>query len=173
MKILIFITLMISMIYAQTKVAVDLEKLSTTARNEILNNRKKMPSKNDLDAYTEYAQKIGTAVKELCKTLNVEVNEFAKTPVGKLTVALLIWHIAGDDIKGLIGGPLIFIIINLIIGISFIHFHTSKRIKDKDGRISYISRYEFEDTDYKVGSAVVHVCVFVAVTITSLAITFS
>jgi hypothetical protein len=66
-----------------------------------------------VDVGTKIGQMMGGAAKEL----GVQVNEFAKTPVGKWTMALIVWKFMGDVIMHAFGGVLVF-----ITGISFVLF---------------------------------------------------
>ena len=66
-----------------------------------------------VDLGTKIGQMMGGAAKEL----GVQVNEFAKTPVGQWTLALIVWKFAGSAIVHVVGGLLI-----MIVGFSFILF---------------------------------------------------
>ena len=48
--------------------------------------------------YSEIGKQIGVAIGETAKSLNVAVNDFVETPVGKATFFILAWKIAGHDI---------------------------------------------------------------------------
>ncbi len=114
MKKLIYVFLAVfvftSVSLAATPVTVDLEKLPETARSQVLNELEKESKKKksnsielkDLrDINPEDIQKWGRAiasgVKETANVLNVEVNEFIKTPVGKGTAFLVFWKFIGKD----------------------------------------------------------------------------
>lgn len=58
----------------------------------------------DFSAYTEIANGVAEAIGTAAREIGVAANEFIKTDAGKLTVALVVWHVAGDDIKGVIFG---------------------------------------------------------------------
>lgn len=54
---------------------------------------------------------LGTAVNESLTAVTTQANNFAQTPVGKLTAALVIWKVVGHDVMGFIVGSLEIIII--------------------------------------------------------------
>lgn len=66
-----------------------------------------------VDVGTKIGQMMGGAAKEL----GVQVNEFAKTPVGQWTMALIVWKFMGSVIMHAFGGILVF-----VTGISFVLF---------------------------------------------------
>ena len=158
----------------------ELEGLSTTARNEIIKKRLKdlgaskgiLGDVSNLDprSIEAWSKAISTGIKTVCIDLSISVNEFVKTDAGKITMFLIIYQVLGDDIRRIIFGMLIWLVTMPIIATSFIHFHTSRKIKvlgDKgqpDG-IKYVKRYTWESSDSRTVSAVVHAAFFVAVTI--------
>lgn len=54
---------------------------------------------------------LGTAVNESLVAVTTQANNFAQTPVGKLTAGLVIWKVVGHDAMGFIMGSLEIIII--------------------------------------------------------------
>jgi hypothetical protein len=48
-----------------------------------------------------------------------------------------------------------------------------EKIKGEEGAIEYVKRYTFDSSDARIWSAVVHVAMFMVLTITCLAIVFS
>lgn len=54
---------------------------------------------------------LGTAINESLSAVTTQANNFAQTPVGKLTAALVVWKVVGHDGMGFIIGALEIIII--------------------------------------------------------------
>lgn len=59
-----------------------------------------------ISTYVEIGKGIGAGIGSAAKELNVAVNDFAKTPVGQVTMALIVWKVAGAKIIGIIIGLL-------------------------------------------------------------------
>jgi hypothetical protein len=60
--------------------------------------------------YVEIGKGIGAGLGEAARQLNVAVNDFAKTPVGIVTIALIVFKVAGGKIIGVSFGLLWFLI---------------------------------------------------------------
>jgi hypothetical protein len=99
---------MSTMAMAATPVQIDLETLSGETQKSVLNALKEQAKKvepltvNLKDITPEkintWSVAIANGIKETSKVLNVEVNEFIKTPVGKGTAFLIFWKVAGKDL---------------------------------------------------------------------------
>ena len=50
----------------------------------------------DVSAYAEIAKGVAEAIGIAAREVGVAVDEFVKTDTGKMTVALIVWHVAGD-----------------------------------------------------------------------------
>ena len=61
----------------------------------------------NIDNVVDWTTKLGKGLAAVAKELNVTVNEFAKSPVGRLTVWLLIMHFFGNAAMHLLGAILI------------------------------------------------------------------
>ena len=107
--------------WASSVVNVDLTNLSESSRNEILNKLKQNESLNidSVSKISTISSEISKSIKEIAQNLNIEVNNFAKTPVGIMTFGLLIWHYAGQtvisSIFGFVTGFMIWIIGTFLI----------------------------------------------------------
>lgn len=136
---------------------------------ENLNNPERV---ND---YVKLGKNIALAVTTVAKELGVAADQFLASTTGKITLALIAWYVVGDDIIGIIGGTVAWIVIANIILWSFRFFHMSKKVVQgpKDNlKIEYVQRYKFENSDAKVGSAVIHIVAFVVITGICLGIVF-
>lgn len=162
------------------QITIDTDQLDATTLTQVLQAKKKASeTKVTVDNVKEYVtigKEIGMAIAATCKELSVEVNQFVKTPVGKITMALIVYKVVGEKLWDIVGGTLAWIIITIIIWRSFRHFHMNERVVDKSDKqkplIEYVPRYVFNDRDYRPWSVFVHVVAFVAITITCLAIVF-
>ena len=67
-----------------------------------------------VEQYATLGAQIGEAFAETAERLGVAANDFVQTPVGKLTVALIVYKIIGKDVIGFVVGSL-FLIVGTII----------------------------------------------------------
>ncbi|MBI5742347.1 MAG: hypothetical protein HZA25_00730 [Candidatus Niyogibacteria bacterium] len=164
-----------------TQVTVDLEKITPEQVAAVMAAKQSaetppkaaVPTVDQMEKWADVGAKVGQAIAATAKELNVGVNEFAKTPVGLLTMGLITWKVIGHDLLGIIGGTLAWIAITSVILFSFSRFHISERIKDKErGTVTYVPRYRFESSEAKGFSAVLHALVFIVFTGVCLVIIF-
>ena len=140
----------------------------------------------------ENIQTWGTAlaegIKSVCHTLNIEVNEFIKTDVGKLTAGMLIYYVVGDDvIKFTTGAKDIFFTLAgymfciIVVLFSFHKLHLprkkytytandrGKMIRSKDYTWEYPGDSIFSNEDkhryIRIVSAASHVFIFLLLTL--------
>lgn len=165
----------------------DLEGLSNSAKDEIVKksiNKFKESSAGstianiDPDKAERWAKIISTTIKTISKDLSLGVNEFVKTDVGKITMALIVYKVVGDDIKGIVFGIPAWIIITSILAMSFRFFHGSRKLEIKDDKgnvtdVKYIPRHKWildvhGKSESKCGSVWAHACMFIAITVTVL-----
>ena len=116
------------------------DKLSETEKAAIIQQIAEKNSNNvpivgnitpeKLDQFAQTGANIGKGLAAAAKEIGVAVNEFVETPVGILTVGLIVWHVIGDDIKGILGGILVW-----VIGFSAIRFVSNR---------AYPIRYEYD-----------------------------
>ena len=83
-----------------------------------------------VNQWIEVGSNIGKGLAGAAKELGVEVNNFATTPMGQLTVLLIIWHIMGATLIHFFGAFVIWII--GFVGIWFIR----NKILDKEESLS-------------------------------------
>ena len=162
-------------IYAEVPITVDLEQLPGGVRDVILNmqKEKEVPIEDRMTKWLEVGKGLGMAVAEMGHALNMEVNEFAKTPVGKWAMIILTWKLLGKEVLGVILTLTLYILLIL----SFRRFHTYERIVNKDKekktkQVVYIPRYEFHSSDARTGSAWAHVSLFLILSISLFAALF-
>ena len=133
-----------------TIVTIDLSDLSDSTRNQVYEMIKEKKEKAEktievvkdvtpekMQTYASVAKEISTAIKEIASNLNIEVNNFAKTPVGYMSFGLLIWHYAGQTIVAntleAVGGSIFWIVLLCVLN------YVSKRtiFKTKVERVIY------------------------------------
>jgi len=166
----------------ETSVTVDLTKLSNNTRNEILNLKSKKEGSIEatISSSPEVAKnwinvgkEIGNAVNEMAKALNTNINEFAKTPVGRTAMFLLVYKLIGKDIISKGFCLMIYAFITVLLIWSFRKFHVNERVERSEidnndnvvKRVLYIEKYNFYSRDAKTMSAFVHAGLFVGFSI--------
>ena len=78
----------------------------------------------------------------------------------------------GKDILDVVGGTLVWTVLSGIIIWSFRFFHMTKKVKQADGKVEYIKRYEFKKDDTRAVSGTVHVVAFGLTTLVCMIIIF-
>jgi hypothetical protein len=76
-----------------------------------------VPSEEKVEKWVKIGSQIGQGLAGAAKELGVAVNDFSKTPVGQLTMVLIVWHMVGGVIVHIVAGTLI-----MIIGLWFLKF---------------------------------------------------
>lgn len=74
-----------------------------------------------VEKWVKIGSNIGQGLAGAAKEVGVAVNDFSQTPVGQLTMLLIVWHMIGAQLIHVLGGILIW-----IIGISIIRFMINK-----------------------------------------------
>jgi len=181
-----------SIALAETSVTINLEDLDSITRDSVLKKVKQLKEEKakditeklanmDPDKVSQWTSTITKAIKDVCHDLNVEVNDFAKTPVGMGIVGIIVYKVVGADfvssIKTVFFTLFWWFLVGSTIVLSFRHFHMCKKVKvkelDKKGKpfvanIEYIKRYKFNADDERNGSAVAHGIAFIAVNIVAI-----
>jgi hypothetical protein len=121
--------------------------------------------------WKEMGEAFATTIKQICQTLNVEVNAFLQSDVGKLTAAVIIYRMVGKDLIRIGLYTLIWLGITFCIGLSIKILHMKKKItktiyneeqKTKTETTDYVERFEWPDDDIKTGSLIAHIIVWFA-----------
>ena len=68
-----------------------------------------------VDEYVALGERIGKMMGSAAKELGIAVNQFVETPVGKWTMAMIIWKYMGSAIVHVFGGVLV-----LVVGFTYI-----------------------------------------------------
>ncbi len=114
------------------------DKLTESQQAEILKNIATVAATNvepvvsdpkKLDEYVVLGQHIGQAFSGAAKEVGVAANEFIQTPIGTLTIVLIVWHFIGSAALHLFGA-----IILILFSAYFLRWH-KKSLQSVD--ISY------------------------------------
>lgn len=109
-------------------------RLSETEKAEIIKqiadkastNNISAPSEEKVEKWVKIGSQVGQGLAGAAKELGIAVNDFAKTPVGQLTMMLIVWHMVGGVLVHIFGGILI-----MVIGLWFVHFMFKRAYPDK------------------------------------------
>jgi hypothetical protein len=85
-----------------------------------------VPSEEKVEKWVKIGSQVGQGLAGAAKELGVAVNDFSKTPVGQLTMMLIVWHMVGGVLVHIFGGLLI-----MVVGLSFIYFMFKRAYPDK------------------------------------------
>lgn len=83
---------------------IEAEIAQTKADN--VSQRVDKPVVQKVNEWVQVGQGVGAGLVSAAKELGVEANKFATTPLGQITVAIIIWKVMGADIVHLIIGLL-------------------------------------------------------------------
>lgn len=184
--LLILLFACVSPVMAGTEVTINLESLSSKARDAVLQAQAAeaaemlattsgmdMLNPANADALEKYGQVVAKTIKEVCNTLNVEVNEFIKTPVGMIVGGLIFYKVAGEDLMEW-GYDFFSKWFGLMIGIpiwawTFRRMHLGRKIKtvhfDENGKKNRvevsIDRFDWRSADMQSFSYVIHIGGFI------------
>jgi hypothetical protein len=114
--------------------------------------------------WAEVGKQLSAGVAETARGLSIEVNEFAKTPVGMATFFIIAWKFFGAKVWTVFAATMIWAIFGTIIWRSFSYFHRLQKrvVSVENGKTTYeYVEYPWNKTkDAKLTSAVIHVVVF-------------
>lgn len=123
-----------------------------------------------IETYSKYAgmgKEVGIAVSEGLGAVKDVTLEFADSNVGKLTMALIVWKVIGDDLKGMVLGIPIWLLVTFLFIWSYRRsLIRRKKLIKKDGGwwiFGGVKQYEMVSpiyTDEVWGVAIVHAAVY-------------
>ncbi len=85
-----------------------------------------LASEDKVEKWVKIGSNIGQGLAGAAKEVGVAVNDFAKTPVGQMTMALIVWHMIGGQLIHVFGGILIW-----IVGIAIIRHMVARAYPSK------------------------------------------
>jgi hypothetical protein len=119
------------------------------------------------DKWREIGQAFAETVKQVCNTLNVEVNQFIKSDVGKLTAGIILWKMIGKDLIRVVVLSFFLFCLTIVIFSSIYFVHGRKKVKtivDGKEQITYRDRWiDWNgNSDARIISVVVHLIAWFA-----------
>ena len=185
----IAILLFSSSVYAQQNVKIDTDDLTDEQKAQLILKIEEMKKANTssvvenvasnlgdpkkLNEWVDLGKNVGLALTAVAKELGVASDQILQSDTGKIALVMIVWKVMGRDVLDIVGGVTTWFVIAPIILWSFHFFHMTKRVKDKDGNVQYVSRYEFEKDEAKVGSVWAHGLSFAALTVVCMLIVFA
>lgn len=88
-----------SSLSAEQRAALELQLEQMKSKND-----SPLPSVDEMEEWTEWGQGMGVAIAATAKELGVAVEDFSQTGVGKVTIAVIVYKVIGDDVIGLCWG---------------------------------------------------------------------
>ncbi len=79
---------------------------------------KEKPTAEKAKEYVELGEMIGKALSTTAKEMNIAVNDFAQTPVGKTALVLIVWKMMGREVLHYVFGT-IFLVAGVCLWIHF------------------------------------------------------
>jgi len=172
--IVFMIMFLLPLLSFATSISIDLDKVTGDEAAMILNAKKKidnptenLPQPDVVEKYAKMGSEIGAALKEVCKTLSVEANEFVKTPVGMTVVGLIVYRYFGKDVIKLILMFIFCTTATIFNTISLWWWISKKRvvtdISEKVKKYAYIQRYNFNNNESRGFCVGFHIFVYIVI----------
>lgn len=137
-------------LFAQTKtVTVDVNDLPQNLRATIEQEAERQAMQHKVQAYGEWVglgKEIGSAVDGSLSALTTNAIDFSQTDLGKITMALVIFKVAGEDLIGILIGALMML---TLIPLSSFYLFKKTRTKTliKGSRLRGTAEYQL--TNYR------------------------
>jgi hypothetical protein len=145
----------------KANIIAQVEQLSNRAGGNVVSTPEKV------EKWVNLGASIGKGLAGAAKELGVAANDFAKTPVGEMTMFLIMWHFLSTPIIHVVGGLLVW-----AIGFSFILFmiRKQKRVveyaKNDKGIVRTIEPLEDENAGAYMAAAAIVTLLGIAVIFT-------
>ena len=170
---------------AEQKAALALEAAKLVTANKNADAGPIAPPTTTVDTVKKWAD-IGTAIggslAASAKELGVAANDFAQSPVGKVTMAIIVWHFIGAQLVHIVFGALWFITM-IPLWIYFYRRDSSKKTityyepgKGPDGAKKVVVRAPTpfsNDNDYRNGMGACYIISLILIVLIGLFATFS
>lgn len=162
-----------------TQVTVDLDKIPSDLAAKIL-DAQKAPATTEppitpsqAKEWADIGRSIGDAIAATAQSLSVGVNDFIKTPAGKMSVFVLFMYIIGWKLWTIIAGVVIWLVLGTTIFHSYrrLHLPTKYTITDEGnpGKEKVLfGSYQFKDDGERLVSLWGHYISFVALAVVML-----
>lgn len=110
MKRMLALMLLVASFSVQAEVQVSTQGLTDAEKavliqqiEQIKVNRKSATSAEKVGEWVDIGTKVGLGLAGAAKELGVQANQFATTPVGKMTMGLIVYKVAGSDLLKVLG----------------------------------------------------------------------
>lgn len=103
-------TLLIALALTSFAMAQPPEKMISVPESKLTEQQKAELLSDKTQSWVGIGKEIGEAVNSSMAAITTQSNNFAQTPVGKLTAFIVIWKVIGDQAIHLFGGMLEFIV---------------------------------------------------------------
>lgn len=100
-------TLLVVLLLFQTMaLAQQNEETVSIPRSQLTEQQKAQYAQDKTRSWVGMGKEIGEAVNSSMQAITTQSNNFAQTPVGKLTVLIVIWKVVGDQLLHVVGALL-------------------------------------------------------------------
>lgn len=121
-----------------------------------------------LNEWVDLGKNIGLAFGGAAHELGIAANDFVKTPVGLITIGLIVWHFMGNMLLHFFGSILV-----MFVGLGFIRWHYLSQVETQEtyspdktnifGNSRLLTRTEpTPDNDWKVWYMIIGVITIIA-----------
>lgn len=168
MKTLLLLLMLVSPVLAIQNMTIDLEDLPPELAAQLLAH-KAGPTQTP-EEWIDFGERIAKSVKTCATELNVAVNDFIKTPAGLITVSIIAWKVAGNDLKAIVFGiPLwiAWLIITLYMRKQYFTYITIDKGSDEKGnpRQERVESYDWYSSEARSMGSVALYGSFILVTV--------
>jgi len=147
MKLILILALAVFSIDSEDLVRAGFNKLSEQQKAEFVKGVAQQTEKAETgvatvelaDKWANFGIKIGRALSSCAKELNVAVNDFLKTPAGKITFVLIAWKVVATDAYHIFGS-LVMLVLGWVIFMKFYRAWTISSIKLNYEKLTFFRR---------------------------------
>jgi hypothetical protein len=106
----------------------------------------KIPTPEKVGQWLDLGPKIGQMIGGAAREVGLAVNDFVKTPVGQLTMVLIVWHFIGSSIIHILGAFVV-----LIVGTWAVrrYFSVERRIEYDTDKVDIFKRSRIASINYE------------------------
>jgi hypothetical protein len=148
--------------------------LSSQTKQSLINHISQMKQQSvttitkEVTDWNQLGEAFANTLKNIARSLSVEVNEFIKTEVGILVTVLIIYKLLGADIIQFAICTGSWVLLTIFLGIYVRKFHFPVKhvyMKGEEKMIEYKSAYEWDSGEWKCASGVLSVVFFIVYTL--------
>jgi hypothetical protein len=178
-KLLLLVTTFAFCISADDVAQAGFNKLTESQKAQIIQSIESTasstatPTVTTVDQWVSLGMKIGQALAGCAKELNLAVNDFMKTPAGKVATVLIVWKVMAIDILHIVGGLMI-----LVVGLTLVRaYYKGCKIETRKydpEKVDIFKRSRLKEIIYKelTGNEAVTVVIFAVLTVLAFIITW-